>query len=240
MPIKAVLFDLDDTLAPETSLTRTALTQAADAVRVQHLSPGDLAAGAQLAARQRWQDLRVRGAPRAVATWIDNVGIGSPELLWATFESGAPNPALAWLRAHRGVLRRVPWTEAAAALGVMLTVGTAARLAEQFVIARRALQKPAEGAADVLSTLRQRGLRTAIVTNGLPDLQRRKLALTGLGDLVDAVVISGDRGLGKPQAAGLEAVWLSTEARTEIHTQAHVGAQDYATITALPELLHLL
>ena len=46
MPIKAVLFDLDDTLAPETSLTRTALTQAADAVRVQHLSPGGLAATA--------------------------------------------------------------------------------------------------------------------------------------------------------------------------------------------------
>ena len=45
MPIKAVLFDLDDTLAPETSLTRTALTQAADAVRVQHLSPSGLARG---------------------------------------------------------------------------------------------------------------------------------------------------------------------------------------------------
>ena len=104
MPIKAVLFDLDDTLAPETSLTRTALTQAADAVRVQHLSPGGLAAGAQLAARQRWQDLRVRGAPRAVATWIDNVGIGSPESLWAKFESGAAKPGTRLVTGTQGCI----------------------------------------------------------------------------------------------------------------------------------------
>lgn len=265
MPTRAVLFDLDDTLASETSLTPTALLHAARTVQVTGVSPRDLAAAAQHAARQRWWSLQARTAPRAVATWIDNVGIGSPESLWATFASDGPNPVLAWLRAHRGVLRRMPWIEAAATLGTTLTVQTAGQLAEQFVRARSALQQPAEGAVQVLNTLRERGLRTAIVTNGLPDLQRRKLTLTGLGDLVDAVVISGDSGLGKPhpapfnaalsrlgvpasnaimvgdslandirgaKAAGLEAIWLSTDADRE--------SDEHTTITALPDLLRLL
>ena len=68
-------------------------------------------------------------------------------------------------------------------------------------------------------------------------------ALSRLGVPASHAVMVGDslaNDIRGAQAAGLEAVWLSTEARTEIHTQAHVGAQDYATITALPELLYLL
>ena len=57
----------------------------------------------------------------------------------------------------------------------------------------------------MLGALKRQRLLVAIVTNGLPDLQRRKLQLLGLGDLVDAVVISGDRGLGKPHPGPFEA-----------------------------------
>lgn len=46
-----------------------------------------------------------------------------------------------------------------------------------------------------------RGLRTAITTNGASDAQREKISATGLEKLVDAVVVSAEVGVGKPDEA---------------------------------------
>jgi putative hydrolase of the HAD superfamily len=40
-----------------------------------------------------------------------------------------------------------------------------------------------------------------MITNGAPDLQRLKLAGTGLAELFDPVVVSGELGAGKPEPA---------------------------------------
>jgi putative hydrolase of the HAD superfamily len=55
-------------------------------------------------------------------------------------------------------------------------------------------------AGAVLARLRRR-VRLALVTNGASDLQRRKLALTGLAEHFDVVVASCDIGIGKPDPA---------------------------------------
>jgi 2-haloalkanoic acid dehalogenase type II len=55
-------------------------------------------------------------------------------------------------------------------------------------------------AAPCLRRLRARGLRVGILTNGPADVQRRKLALTGLGDAVDGIVVSAEVGVTKPAA----------------------------------------
>ncbi len=57
------------------------------------------------------------------------------------------------------------------------------------------------GAADVLADLRAAGVRTGLVSNGAGTTQRRKLAATGLAASFDTVVISGEVGLRKPDAA---------------------------------------
>ncbi len=57
-----------------------------------------------------------------------------------------------------------------------------------------------------LQGLRSRGLRTAILTNGPSDGQRRKLKATGLGDAVDHVVIGEEIGFSKPQPAAFHKV----------------------------------
>jgi len=63
-----------------------------------------------------------------------------------------------------------------------------------------------EGAPELLARLRQRG-RTAIVTDGLPLMQRRKIAALDLERAVDAIVYSWDLGAPKPDPAGfLEAI----------------------------------
>ncbi|HXP73294.1 MAG TPA: HAD family hydrolase [Stellaceae bacterium] len=57
------------------------------------------------------------------------------------------------------------------------------------------------GARELLARLRRRG-RTAIVTDGLPLIQRRKIAALGLESAVDAVVYTWDLGAPKPDPAG--------------------------------------
>jgi HAD superfamily hydrolase (TIGR01549 family) len=49
-----------------------------------------------------------------------------------------------------------------------------------------------------LRRLREAGLATVVVTNGMGDLQRLKAELAGLLDAVDAFVVSSDVGAGKP------------------------------------------
>ena len=60
---------------------------------------------------------------------------------------------------------------------------------------------PAAGAIEVVRELRGRGLRVGILTNGPSWMQRRKLEVSGLGDEVDAVAISGEIGAAKPDSS---------------------------------------
>ena len=63
----------------------------------------------------------------------------------------------------------------------------------------------AEGAFDVVRGLRARGLRVGILTNGPGWMQRRKLDASRVGDEVDAIAISGEIGVAKPDGAAFAA-----------------------------------
>src|SRR5205814_12155 len=52
----------------------------------------------------------------------------------------------------------------------------------------------------VIQRLRER-VRVAVITNGPSEGQREKLDVTGLTPFLDLVVVSGDLGVGKPDAA---------------------------------------
>lgn len=238
--MRAILFDLDDTLAPEAQLTPRAFREAAQALATEPLlsraDPAALASAAALAARTRWQAASAGGTlPTPVRNWIELIGIGSGEGLWADFEvqrGSLSTPSLAWLRAHRGVLRRGPWLDAARALGTALSAVQAEHLGMAFARRRAALQTFAPGAREVLATLRDRGLRIGVVTNGIPDLQRRKVALMGLQNLVDIVVVSGEVGVGKPHPgpyfAALSRLGIPASAAVMVgdnHTNDVIGAR---------------
>jgi putative hydrolase of the HAD superfamily len=85
---------------------------------------------------------------------------------------------------------------------------TAANVAEPERVAqecarsyRRAYEtswQPLPGAEQLLSALKARGLRTAVVTNNLASEQRSKLASCGLAGHVDALVTSEEVGVQKP------------------------------------------
>ena len=60
------------------------------------------------------------------------------------------------------------------------------------------LVRPTDGAASCLTTLRSAGVTLAIVSNGSSGQQHAKIDHLGLRALVDAVVVSGDHDIKKP------------------------------------------
>lgn len=63
-----------------------------------------------------------------------------------------------------------------------------------------------DDAMPVLAALRQQGVRTAVLTNGPSDGQRRKLRATGLSEIVEHIAIGEELGVSKPQPQAFHAV----------------------------------
>jgi HAD superfamily hydrolase (TIGR01549 family) len=83
-----------------------------------------------------------------------------------------------------------------AALGVD-DAGLAAGLAAGYERAQRAGHPLIDGAADAVRAASQR-FKLGLLTNGPADIQRLKIEQSGLAEYFDAVVISGEAGVGKP------------------------------------------
>jgi putative hydrolase of the HAD superfamily len=77
-------------------------------------------------------------------------------------------------------------------------VALAHRIADDYRQRRFEVMAPYSGAVDVLETLRARGMRMALITNGNAISQRRSVERFGLAPYFDCVVIEGEFGVGKP------------------------------------------
>ncbi|MEV6972864.1 HAD family hydrolase, partial [Kitasatospora sp. NPDC093806] len=72
---------------------------------------------------------------------------------------------------------------------------------EEHVAQEAARTHVLPGVPEALATLREAGWTIAVVTNGCTDIQRAKLARTGLLPAVDAVCVSEEAGARKPAPA---------------------------------------
>jgi len=118
-----------------------------------------------------------------------------PIWLWCRFDGDQQQVAA--LRAWAPTYRREAWANALADQGAD-DPELAAELAERFGVERRARHHTF---ADVPSALDALAGPMVVVTNGASCLQREKLAASGLEPRFDAVVVSGDLGIGKPDAS---------------------------------------
>jgi phosphoserine phosphatase len=197
----ALLFDLDDTLVVEegAAVASFAATAAYAAGR-REVDADALAVAGRRCARELWRD-----AP--THPYCARIGISSWEGLWCRFEGEGEDSRA--LRAWAPEYRREAWRLALAEQGVG-DPGLAFELGERFGAERRARHETFADAEPTLRALREHGAALVLVTNGASCLQREKLAASGLGELLDAVVVSGDLGVGKPEPAifahALEAV----------------------------------
>ncbi len=76
-----------------------------------------------------------------------------------------------------------------------------AAIAQAFAARRHAVMRLFPDALQCLTALRERGLPLAMVTNGDAREQRAKIERHGLARFFDAIVIEGEFGAGKPDAA---------------------------------------
>ncbi len=99
-----------------------------------------------------------------------------------------------------------------ARLGVPRTPDVIARLVAAFRNHDPVL-RPFDGAPDLLADLHGRGAVLALVTDGPPDLQRRKWAALGLAPRFEAVVFTGDVD-GRPYPKPAPEAFREVERRT--------------------------
>lgn len=249
--IRAVLFDLDNTLVLEDESTFAALGAAA-ALAHAGVDAERLATAAAEIADTLW-----RASPEYAHGEV--FGIWWGEALWGDF-AGESEPARA-MRAFAPGFRIAVWRGALAKVGVS-DDALADDLAREYVRVRRSAEMIDPDAAPVLAALAPR-FKLALVTNGAGDVQREKLSRTPFAGSFGAVVISVEVGLGKPdpgifraaarllgvapedavmvgdslvrdvrgaQSAGMRAVWIDRKLWTE------AGVTPDATISALRDL----
>ena len=186
--IKAILFDLDDTLIEEHSLNEATLRVTCEfAGRQRGLDPEILHQGVRRHAGELW---------RASETidYCRKIGISSREGLWGDFTGN--DPELVTLQRWIPKYRQETWIRALAEQGVTDS-DIAMRLAEYFVAERGGRQVVFPDTEPVLQDLK-RTFRLALITNGAPGVQWAKINGSGLRHYFDEIIISGELGIGKP------------------------------------------
>lgn len=192
MPTRAVLFDLDETLLADNAATQEALraTAAFGAARRQ-LDAETLARAAWLRAVDGWERSPYQD-------YFQTFGISAGECLWGRFIGEDPRlrPIARWAIDYQ----LATWDQALADLGARDDI-LAATLAERFRMEKRARHTwlfPEARAA--LDRLRETYF-LALITNGAPDIQRDKLAGSGLESYFPVVAVSVEAGVAKPDPA---------------------------------------
>ena len=257
VPIRAVLFDLDNTLIFEDQSTFSSIKQAcASAQPRTGIDPARLADAVAQIADTLW-----RASPEFALG--EAFGIWWGEILWGDF--AGKSEAVRAIRGFAPAFRRAVWQGALARSGVS-DAALAEELERTYIRVRRSAETIDPDAEGVLAAV-SRGRRLALVTNGAGDVQREKLSRTPFQRYFSEVVISVEVGVGKPdprifeialerldvraqdavmvgdslardvagaKAAGMLAVWLDRKLWPEEQTRPD------ATIAALSDLLAAL
>lgn len=191
---RALLFDLDETLMVEEPAATASFDATAQFAAARYgVDPVRLAGDARSRARELWY-----AAP--THEYCMRIGISSWEGLWCRFESDGPDAQS--LREWSPTYRYEAWRLALADQEVDDS-SLAEELAKRFGVERRARHEVFDDVAVVLSQLKETH-SLALVTNGAACLQREKLAASGLSDYFEAVVVSADLGVAKPDASVFE------------------------------------
>lgn len=191
MPTRAVLFDLDETLVADSAATKDALRATAALAIPRGLDAETLARAAKLRANDAWERSPFQD-------YFEEFHISAGECLWGRFVGEDPRlrPISAWAARYQLDC----WASALGDLGVHDDI-LAATLAERFRVERRArhdwLYPETRATLDALRPL----YSLALVTNGAPDIQRDKLAGSGLEAYFPVVQVSVEAGSGKPDTA---------------------------------------
>ncbi|MDQ0875368.1 putative hydrolase of the HAD superfamily [Paenibacillus sp. V4I3] len=230
MTLKAVLFDLDDTLLwDDRSVQEAFEATCAEAAKHVAVNPEELEASVRKEARSLYESFET-------FAFTKMIGINPFEGLWANFTQGE-NENFRKLEKLAPGYRTESWTRGLAALGIEdRELGY--KLGELFPAERRRRPYVYEETFRVLDALKG-SYQLLLLTNGSPDLQKEKLAgVPNIAPYFDHIVISGEFGVGKPatsifnHALGLlgieaeEGIMIGDKLTTDILGSGTVGMRN--------------
>ncbi|CAN5429201.1 HAD family hydrolase [soil metagenome] len=189
MIFKAVLFDLDDTLIVDEVVSRETFANVAKLAAERH---GANAASFAVDAARHARDLWAAGPHHALCKAL---GISAFECLWGDFVSRVdPWPSFQeWSLAFRQQV-----FDRALRDQLIEDPDGGEELSVEFAHERRRLPRLMPNVRETLVRL-SASYALGMLTNGSPDLQREKIAASGLGDFFQAIAVSGEHGIGKPR-----------------------------------------
>lgn len=190
MSLKAVLFDLDDTLLwDDRSVEEAFAATCAEAAKHVDVNPEELEASVRKEARSLYESFET-------FTFTKMIGINPFEGLWANFTQGEDENFRKLEKLAPGY-RTESWTRGLSALGIE-NRELGYKLGELFAAERRSRPYVYEETFRVLDALKG-NYKLLLLTNGSPDLQKEKLAgVPAIASYFDHIVISGEFGQGKP------------------------------------------
>lgn len=190
MTIRAVLFDLDDTLLWDDRSVKEAFEATCQYAESQTgIAADKLEEEVRREARQLYESYET-------FPFTKMIGINPFEGLWGRFREGK-QPEFRQMEALAPGYRRDAWTKGLLACGID-NEQLGFELGERFAEERRNRPYVYDETFEVLDQLKDR-YKLLLLTNGSPDLQREKLAMVPkLAPYFDHIVISGEFGEGKP------------------------------------------
>lgn len=196
MTIKAVLFDLDDTLLwDERSVQESFHETCLEAAKQYEVDPHKLEAAVKQEARKLYESYETY-------PFTLNIGINPFEGLWANFNDAEPAP-FQQLKQLAPRYRSDAWTNGLSVLGID-DAKLGERLGEHFAAVRRTKPIVYDDTYKVLDALHGK-YKLLLLTNGSPELQNEKLSgVPKLAPYFEHIVVSGGFGQGKPAAAIFE------------------------------------
>lgn len=194
MALKAVLFDLDDTLLWDEQSVKEAFEATC------------------LVAKEKYPQIELEALEESVRKeakalyesyetfpFTKMIGINPFEAFWAHFSEGE-HEMFRKLEKQSPGYRIEAWTKGLKGIGVEDTE-LGKLLAETFPVERRKRPLAYEQTFSILDMLKGR-VKLLMLTNGAPDLQKEKIAgFPQLASYFDHIIISGNFGEGKPAAS---------------------------------------
>ncbi len=203
--INTLVFDLDDTLVVEQASAEAAIIETAELAQAKYgLDPHEMHTTLRKTCREIWYAFPSH-------PYCKRVGISSWEGLWAEFIGSNKN--LKALRDWAPTYRYESWRASLNRHGID-DPDLAAELAGTFPRLRRCKHAVYPDTIKALKRL-SKDYALGLLTNGTPDLQRRKMEGAGVAEYFDQILISGDVGLGKPDKRIFEMILTRLKASPE-------------------------
>jgi putative hydrolase of the HAD superfamily len=189
--LKAVMFDLDDTLLWDERSVKEAFEATCSAAKEKHpqIDLAELEDSVRKEARALYEAYET-------FPFTKMIGINPFEAFWAHF-SGGEHEMFRKLEKQSPGYRVEAWTLGLKGIGIE-DAELGRQLAELFPVERRKRPIVYTETFPILDELKGK-VKLLLLTNGAPDLQQEKLAgIPGLDTYFDHILISGTFGEGKP------------------------------------------